>query len=291
MKKSKLRGYIYDLEHKNKNFSFDKTIRILDISNMIYIDMIKNIEFKEISDYKKSKYMFKEISEELEEVNDLLSKEKTLMAVCLLRNVFEEIMYIIATTIETVHIDIMTKASYFYKIVADHCDKLLYSYTSEDIKELYGYMSKITHVTNVKEATSYLVGNKQIKKYVNNEIKFIELIIENIYLEFINKKLGLDNSMCDNIMIISSYVDLINVIYFTANSTGEHKRIELYFYGEKNQKYLNEKREQMIQEFKEIQKSNAKITKTVNKISKELEKQIEERNYTEMVNNILNKRI
>ena len=105
------------------------------------------------------------------------------MAVCLLRNVFEEIMYIIATTIETVHIDIMTKASYFYKIVADHCDKLLYSYTSEDIKELDGSMSKITHVTNVKEATSYLVGNKQIKKYVNNEIKFIELIIENIYLE------------------------------------------------------------------------------------------------------------
>ena len=43
MKKSKLRGYIYDLEHKNKNFSFDKTIRILDISNMIYIDMINNI--------------------------------------------------------------------------------------------------------------------------------------------------------------------------------------------------------------------------------------------------------
>ena len=75
--------------------------------------------------------------------------------------------------------------------------------------------------------------------------------------------------MCDNIMIISSYVDLINVIYFTANSTGEHKRIELYFYGEKNQKYLNEKREQMIQEFKGIEKSNVKITKTVNKISKE----------------------
>ena len=171
MKKSKLRGYIYDLEHKNKNFSFDKTIRILDISNMIYIDMIKNIEFREISDYKKSKYMFKEISEELEEVNYLLGKEKTLMAVCILRNVFEEIMYIIATSIETVDIDIMTKASYFYKIVADHCDELLYSYTSEDIKELYGYMSKITHVTNVKEAASYLVGNKQIKEATMTEIK------------------------------------------------------------------------------------------------------------------------
>ena len=92
MKKSKIRGYIYDLEHKNKNFSFDKTLRILDIGNAIYIDMIEKTKFKEISDYKKSKYMFKEISEELEEIINLLSKEKTLMAVCLLRNVFEEIM-------------------------------------------------------------------------------------------------------------------------------------------------------------------------------------------------------
>ena len=283
MKKSKLRGYIYDLEHKNKNFSFEKTLRVLDISNLIYIDMIKHIEFKDISDYKKSKYMFKEISEELEEICNLLDKGKTLMAVCLLRNVFEEIMYIIATTIESIDIDIMTKANYFYKIVANHCDELLFSYTSEDIKELYSYMSKITHVTNVKEATSYLVGNKQIKKYINNEIKYIELIIENIYLEFINRKLGIDNNMCNNIMIISSYVDLINVIYFTANSIGEHKRIELYFFGEKNQKYLNEKRDQMIQEFQELKKSNTRITKTINKISKELDKQIEERNYTEIV--------
>ena len=288
MKKSKLRGYIYNLEHKNKNFSFDKTLRILDISNLIYIDMIKSTMFKEISDYKKSKYMFKEISEEFEEVNALLTKEKTLMAVCLLRNVFEEIMYIIATTIENVDIDVMTKANYFYKIVADHCDEILFSYTSEDIKELYSYMSKITHVTNIKEAASYLVGNKKIKKYINNEIKFIQLIIENIYLEFINKKLGVDNNMCDNIMVISNYVDLINVIYFAANSTGEHKRIELYFYGEKNQKYISEKREQMIQEFKELQKSNANITKTINEISKELDKQIKERNYTDIVKRIIN---
>ena len=89
-------------------------------------------------------------------------------------------------------------------------------------------------------------------------------------------------------MIISGYVDLINLIYFTANSTGEHKRIELYFYGEKSQKYLNDKREQMIQEFKELHKSNAKITKTINVISKELDKQIKEKNYTDIVKKIIN---
>ncbi len=288
MKKSKLRGYIYELEHKNKNFSFDKTLKILDLSNMVYIDMIKNIQFKDISNYKKSKYMFKEISEEFEEVNNLLVKEKTLMAICLLKNVFEEIMYIIASTIEEVDINVKTKANYFYTMVSNHCDELLYSYSSEDIKELYSYMSKVTHVTNVKEAVSYLVGNKKVKKYINNEIKFITLTVENIYLEFINKKLKTDNSMCNNIFVISGYVDLINIIYFIANSTGEHKRIELYFYGEKNQKYLNEKRDQMIQDFKDFQHSKTKETQTINKIFKELKKQIEERNYTELAKKILN---
>lgn len=90
------------------------------------------------------------------------------------------------------------------------------------------------------------------------------------------------------INIIKTKLNTINIIYFTANSTGEHKRIELYFYGEKNQKYLNEKREQMIQEFKEIQKSNVKITKTINDISKELDKQIKEKNYTDIVKKMLN---
>ncbi len=40
MKRSKIKGYINDLE--NKNFSFDKSIKILDISNAVYIDIIAN---------------------------------------------------------------------------------------------------------------------------------------------------------------------------------------------------------------------------------------------------------
>ena len=44
----------------------------------------------------------------------------------------------------------------------------------------------------------------------------------------------------------------------------------------------------MIQEFKEIQKSNVKITKTINDISKELDKQIKEKNYTDIVKKMLN---
>ena len=290
MKRSKIKGYINDLENKNKNFSFDKSIKILDISNAVYIDIIEKYDFKSITNYKNSKYLFKEISNELNEITELLNNNKTLMAVCLLRNVYEEIMYIIATSYcDNLDIDFMTKAGYFKDIVADNCNELLGDiYTSDEIKGIYSYLSKITHVTNIKEAVSYLSGNKRIKGYIVNEIKYVSLIIENLYITFLNKKSKLDNSMCDNIISVAGYVELINTMYYVANSTGETKRIESYFYGEKNKKYLEKQKELMISDFKELQSNKDELSKSIKIISKELDKQLAENNYTEMVNKILN---
>lgn len=290
MKRSKIKGYINDLENKNKNFSFDKSIKILDISNAVYIDIIEKYDFKSITNYKNSKYLFKEISNELNEITELLNNNKTLMAVCLLRNVYEEIMYIIATSYcDNLDIDFMTKAGYFKDIVADNCNELLGDiYTSDEIKGIYSYLSKITHVTNIKEAVSYLSGNKRIKGYIVNEIKYVSLIIENLYITFLNKKSKLDNSMCDNIISVAGYVELINTMYYVANSTGETKRIESYFYGEKNKKYLEKQKELMISDFKELQSNKDELSRSIKIISKELDKQLAENNYTEMVNQILN---
>ncbi len=290
MKKSKIKGYIKDLENKNKNFSFDKSIRILDISNAVYIDIIEKYDFKSITNYKNAKYLFKEISSELNEIIELLNNNKTLMAVCLLRNVYEEIMYIMATSYcDNLDIDFTTKAGYFKDIVADNCNELLGDiYTSEEIKGIYSYLSKITHVTNIKEAVSYLSGNKRIKGYIVNEIKYVCLIIENLYITFLNKKSKLDNSMCDNIISVAGYVELINTMYYVANSTGETKRIESYFYGEKNKKYLEKQKELMISDFKELQSNKDELSRSIKIISKELDKQLAENNYTEMVNKILN---
>ena len=290
MKRSKIKGYINDLENKNKNFSFDKSIKILDISNAVYIDIIEKYDFKSITNYKNSKYLFKEISNELNEITELLNNNKTLMAVCLLRNVYEEIMYIIATSYcDNLDIDFMTKAGYFKDIVADNCNELLGDiYTSDEIKGIYSYLSKITHVTNIKAAVSYLSGNKRIKGYIVNEIKYVSLIIENLYITFLNKKSKLDNSMCDNIISVAGYVELINTMYYVANSTGETKRIESYFYGEKNKKYLEKQKELMISDFKELQSNKDELSRSIKIISKELDKQLAENNYTEMVNKILN---
>lgn len=94
--------------------------------------------------------------------------------------------------------------------------------------------------------------------------------------------------MCDNIISVAGYVELINTMYYVANLTDKTKRIESYFYGEKNKKYLEKQKELMISNFKELQSNKDELSRSIKIISKELDKQLAENNYTEMVNKILN---
>ena len=135
MKQSKLKGFIYDLEHKNKNFSFNKTLKILDISNAVYLDLISKTNLESLSTYEKSKYMFKEIVNELNFIYKLLDDGNVLMGTCLLRNTYEEILYIMATSLE-IELDInnKTKAGYFKEKVCENITDLVSNdFVEEDI--------------------------------------------------------------------------------------------------------------------------------------------------------------
>ena len=57
MKQTKIKGFIRDLENRNKNYSFDKIIKLLDASNYIYLELMNQIRHNEISEYKGSKYI------------------------------------------------------------------------------------------------------------------------------------------------------------------------------------------------------------------------------------------
>lgn len=289
MKASKIKGYLKDLENKNKNFSYVKTMRILDVSNYVYLDIIKKFNYNDITEYKNSKYLFKEIAKEFETVFEFLSKGEILMGICLLRNVYEGIMYIMAVSLNIeLDINVKTKAGYFKDIVIENIDSLLTdSFSSEDIYELYGYLSKITHVTNIKEATSYLIGNRSMKKYIINEIKYIALLIEYLYLDFLHKKCDIDDEFICNIIAVSSYPEIINTVYYAANSTKYNKSLKKYFYGDKNQKYLKDQQEKLVVEFKNFKIEKNDIDLSIRRISKEVDSQLKERNYMEIATQIL----
>ncbi len=290
MKRTKLQGYLRDLENKNKHFSFIKTMRLLDIGAYIYSDIIENFDLENVTNYKKSKYITNELNKQFNTVFEFIDTGKTLMAICILRNIFEELMYIMATSLD-IEIDLSpdTKAGYFKLIVIDNMGKLLSdNFEKNDIREIYSHLSKLMHVTNLKEAVSYLSKTNKYNKYITNEIKFLTLMIQYMYIDFYNYKQKIsDMEICTNIMLFSSYAEFINEIYFIANSEKGQVRLKKYFYGEKNQKYLTKKNEEIISILKDFKISKDQINITIKRVSKELNKQLADSKYFEQVNKII----
>lgn len=292
MKKSKLQGFLKDMENKNKRFSYKKIMRFLDVANYIYLDIISNYKYDQITGYDKSKYLFMEITTEFKYIYSLLDEGKILMATCLLRNVYEEILYIMATSHDkNLDVNVKSNPSDFRDIVRENVGDLISDYfESEDIILLYNHLSKLTHVTNLKEVTSYLMKTKKYNGYISNEIKFLVLLIEYMYVTFLTSKVDFEErDLCLNSIYVANYIEIINMLYYIANSDYTERYLKKYFMGEKNQKYLvkqNEELKKVLEDFA-IKKDNIDIT--IKKVAKELDIQLKESKYIEKVNEIFNK--
>ncbi len=293
MKRTKLQGYLKDLENRNKRFSFVKTMRLLDVGVYIYSDIIENFDLEKVTNYKKSKYITMELNKQFAVVYDFLDDGKILMAICILRNLYEELMYVMATSLD-IDIDLSpyTRASYFKDKVIENIDELLSdNFEIDDINDIYSHLSKLMHVTNLKEAVSYLTKTNKYNKYILNEIKFIALMIQYIYIDFYNKKEEIfEIDICRNIFLFSSYCESINEIYFIANSEMGQSYLKKYFYGENNKKYLVKKNEEIINILKDFKVSKNKINITIKRICKELSKQLENSKYIEEANKIISRK-
>ena len=288
MKRTRLKGYIKDFENKNKNFSYIKTMKLLDVINYIFIDNIKFADYN--GEYNKSKYIMQEIIYDFDVIVDFLNKGKILLAINILRNTYENILYIIATDYDkSLNVNVKSNPSDFRDIVKNNCGDILSDYfEAEDINELYNYLSKLSHVTNLKEAASYLLNKKNYQKYISNEIKTLVLTIEYMYLCFLNKKCSLKNfDFLYNSIMIVNYINQINLLYYVANTEKENKVLNDYFYGEKNQNYLDKIQKQLLNTFNDYKIYKDDIEITMKKIIKNFNAQIKELNYLEIVNSII----
>lgn len=293
MKKSQLKGHLKDMENKNKKFSYTKTIRLLDVINYIYIDRIKEISYEEITSYKKSKFLFNEMVNQFEHIYELLDENKVLMAICLLRNAYEEIIYIMATAIDSsIEVNVRSNPSDFREIVHCNCDILVSKvFEKEDFLNIYSYLSKITHITNLKEATSYLLSVKKYSKYIANEIKFVTNLILYMYLSFL-LKIGdkKEDTLLEDSILILSYVEIINLLYFIADSEHSERYLKKYFYGEKNQRYIEEHNEKLLNILNDFRVKKDDIDVTIIKVTREFDKLLSESKYLDIVNEIFSKK-
>lgn len=107
--------------------NYKKCTKIFDCVNYIFLDEILNFKFNKISKYSKSKYIFKKIVNDFRLVNYVLDKKDVINSGVLLRSLYENIMYLIATSHDktlVVDLDVMPKK--FKKILEDNCKKELF---------------------------------------------------------------------------------------------------------------------------------------------------------------------
>ena len=199
---------------------YKKCMKFLKCVNYIYLDEIKNFEFKKISKYTKSKYLYDKVKDDFELINELIDKQDLLNAATLLRTLYENIIYIITTSYDKKFIvKIDTPPGDFRKVLENNCNTIFTDYfDKEDFNDIYKYLCKLVHPSSLKEILSYMNKTIKYKNYLLGNLKYIMLSIEYMYLNFLNKKVKNEESKFDlNLIDASTYVNLVNVSYFVVD--------------------------------------------------------------------------
>lgn len=77
---------------------YETILRFFDLANHIFLDQIESIDYKNISDYSNAEYAIKRVPAEFKLVVELIERQDLISAATVLRETFENIIYIIATS-------------------------------------------------------------------------------------------------------------------------------------------------------------------------------------------------
>lgn len=272
---------------------YNRVMRIFEFVNYVYLDQIQKFEFKYVSKYIKSKNIFNKIVYDFELTNKLLNEGDILNAISILRNTYENIMYIIATSYDkTFKVKIGSSPGDYRIVLENNCKKLFSNMIEkEDFNNIYKYLCKVLHPSSLKELMSYLENTKKYNMVMTKNIKYIMILIEYIYLDFLLKRLNRKSELCENLIRVSSYIAVVNIVYFLQNCNLKYLSQRKFLYLDVNSEYIknacdgfNDFRESLIKDEKEI-------LKELNELAKETDIQIIESEYKEKFTEILSNKI
>lgn len=271
---------------------YKRCMRVLDCANYIYLDEIKKFEFHKISKYSKSRCIFNRTVKDFALVKDLLDKGEIINSAVLLRNVFENLMYIFATSIKknmVVNLDI--NPVIFRNTVENNCSELFTDYfEKDDFNMIYKYLCKIVHPCSLKELLSYFEKTIKYRMYLVNNLKYILVTLEYMFLNFLNKRLGMFNEMDKGLIDVCTYANLYNINDFILNIDKTQRFIKQYGYYDTDNKYVKESNELFVSLYNEMSSNKESIEIDLTNLLKEVDKQIYANGYTEIVSDILNNR-
>ena len=114
------------------------------------------------------------------------------------------------------------------------------------------------------------------------------LVIEYMYLNFLNKKIGNEESKFDlNFIDLCTYVNLMNVAYYIHDVKNSKSFIKRHFYYDTNNKYIIENQEKIKVVYETLIDKKDLVEEDIKELTKALDCQINERKYNVIIADIL----
>ena len=265
-------------------------MRLLKCADYVFTDEINRLEFKKISKYTKSKPIYEKINDDFRLVNELIDRKDLLNAATILRTLYENIIYIIATSYDKeIKITLDISSGELRKVLVKNCSLIFTDYFEpEDFNDIYKYLCKIIHPCSLKEIVSYMNKTFKYRNYLLGNLKYMMLIIEYMYLNFLNKKIGNNESKFDlNFIDLCTYVNLMNVTYYINDVKDSKNFIKKYFYYDTDNKYIIENQEKTKVIYETLLEKKDFVEKDIKELVKALEYQINRSEYKTKIGDIL----
>lgn len=269
---------------------YKKCMKLLNCANYVFNDEIDCFEFKKISKYTKSKPIYEKVKADFKLVNELIDRQDLLNAVAVLRTLYENIIYIIATSYDKeIKTTLDTSPGELRKVLEENCSSIFIDYFEpEDFNNIYKYLCKFIHPCSLKELVSYMNKTIKYKNYLLGNLKYMMLVIEYMYLNFLNKKIGNEESKFDlNFIDICTYVNLMNVAYYINDVKDSKNFIKRYFYYDTNNKYIIENQEKIKVVYETLIDKKDLVEEDIKELTKTLDCQINESKYKVIIAEIL----
>ena len=244
-----------------------KAERVLDLFHWVNMNELNSITENNVSKYKNSAFTFREIKREIEYAYALLNEGKCLMAVTILRNVFEDLMYFFATGINNnLRVTTETKPGELRRIVKENTDNYFDGlFVDTDFNDMYEHLSKMVHVTSIKECINYLDSRSRYRVYIATELKYETISIECMLMQFLSKKGKYRHDLQRDTLMVASTMSIVNAMSMTAVFKHKHnKKIEGFFYDDRSRNYLRSKSQNVVEELQYLNNESDRVLNSVN---------------------------
>ena len=268
-----------------------KCVAFLECAHFVFIDEMETFEFKKISKYNKSKRIYEKIISDFKLVNQLICFEDLFNAATILRTLYENIIYIIITSYNAkLEIGLDMSPGQLRKLLEDNCDHLFTDFfDKKDFNYIYKYLCKVIHSCSMKELLSYLSSTIKCKKHLLINLKYTMILIKYMYLNYLRKRLKMDESQFDlNFIDCCTYVNLINISLFLKNMKNGMHIVKKYMIYDINNKYIKDNKKRCDELSTLLVENDKEIAKNAVVLLEELEKQINDSKYKEVIYSILN---